>query len=632
MPVSPTPPSDPPPSETHAAVGKAAPSLPGSQPSEDAGHGLGGSQGAQTAWPQLAFAAVFGVFMGVVALGFILPIHWAERRVEVWAAHHPQSLIAATLLVPALGGLVCALIGRALTVDLRGHGVSMVLFAVARLQSRLPFRLVIRQWLAATATIVSGGSAGPEGPIVTIGSALGSTAARVARQDRATTTTLVGAGAAAGIAAVFNAPIAGVFFALEVLLRDFSLRTLAPIVVASVLASATTQTLIGSRHPLFGVDPLILERMRELLTITASPAFVVLGAACAIVGVIFVRTLRATESLNARLPIPKVLKPALGGLALGALGAAYIAVAMQVGDRAMPVFMGNGYALIERVMNPATYTGDANLSEFALVLLLWLCLKIIATCLTLGSGGAGGLFAPGLVLGALTGAVVGIAVQATGLLPLATPAHFALVGMAGAIAAMMHAPLSGILLVYELTQDYSLILPLMLTATIATLVARSLERESVYTAELAVQGVRLGTLGDSSLLRRLLVRDVTLSPPVAVHPDDTADRLMELSERMNVEEFVVVDGEGRYRGMVGGAELRAALVYREALALMQVSEIMRDDAPTITASESLDVALERLTAGHAGTIAVVDREQRVEGLLSRDRLMRRYHDELERDA
>ncbi len=606
----------------------------------------GGSAGVATAWPQLLFSALFGIFMGFAALGFILPIHWAEDRAEGWARDYPHLLLWATLIVPALGGLLCAFIQRLLPLDLRGHGVSMVLFAVARLQSRLPFRLAVRQWLTASATILTGGSAGPEGPIVTIGGALGSTAGRLAKQDRSMTTTLVGAGAAAGIAAVFNAPIAGVFFALEVLLRDFSLRTLAPIVVASVLASATTQTLIGSRQPLFGVNPAVLDSMREILTIAASPAFVVLGIACAIVGVLFVRALGATERFAARLRMPRILKPALGGLCLGILGAGAVAVSMRSGDASLPVFMGNGYGLVDRLVNPAAFESTAR-GEFALVLLLWLMLKMLATCLTLGFGGSGGLFAPGLLLGALTGGIVGIGVDATGLLPQATPAHFALVGMAGAVAAMMHAPLSGILLVYELTQDYSLILPLMLTATIATLVARSLERESVYTAELAAQGIRLGRRGDASLLKRLTVRDVTLAPAVALHPSDTGDRLVGLSERLNAEEFVVTDESERYVGMIGGAELRAALVYREALPLMQVSEIMRTDAPTITLGETLDVALARLTAdrssragrgaAHAaepgiGAIAVLDPRGRVEGLLTRERLLRRYHEELERDG
>ncbi|MDZ4756190.1 MAG: chloride channel protein [Phycisphaerae bacterium] len=588
-----------------------------------------------TAWPQLLLAAVFGVFMGLVALGFMVPFHWAESGAAVWATHHPDRLFWAILFVPAIGGFVCALIRWALPVDLRGHGVSMVMYSVARLRSDLPLKLAFRQWLGSTATIVTGGSAGPEGPIVAIGATLGSTFGRLARQDREWTTTLLGAGAAAGIAAVFNAPIAGVFFALEVLLRDFSLRTLAPIVVASVLASATTQTVLGSRQPLFGVDPSVFESMRGLLTVTASPAFVLLGCACGMIGVTFVRTLRGTERFFTRLRVPALSKPALGGLVLGVMGATYFLITTQRGDPTVPNFLGNGYPLIERVLSPEMY--DALLSstppvELAGVMLVWLVLKMLATCVTLGSGGSGGLFAPSLVLGALTGGALGLGIAATGLMTNANPAHFALIGMAGMIAATTHAPLTGILLVYELTQDYSMILPVMLTATIATIVARAIERESVYTAELAVQGVRLGTRGDSSQLRRLTVRDVTLAPAVFIKPDDTAERLLELAERMSVDDFVVLGPDQRYRGVVGGNEMRAVLMYREASPLLHVSEIMHAAAPTIMIDETLDVALERFGESELDSLPVVDAAGRVEGLLTRERLMRRYHRELERDA
>lgn len=590
---------------------------------------------AFSTWPQLLFASIFGAFMGLTALAFILPIHWAERVADAWTREHPALILTATALVPAVGGAIVGLIGWLLPLTLRGHGVSMVLFSVARLQSRLPLRLALRQWLASTTTIVTGGSAGPEGPIVTIGAVLGSQAGELAGRGRELTTTLVGAGAAAGIAAVFNAPIAGVFFALEVLLRDFSLRTLAPIVVASVLASATTQSILGSRQPLFGVSSAVMDSMRGILTIGAAPAFVILGIACGIVGVVFVRSLHAAESIAARSRVPPAARPAIGGLALGILGAVFLAISMRSGTPGLPVFMGNGYSLVERVTDPSFYIAPVNelaRGELGAVLFLWLLLKIVATCLTLGSGGAGGLFAPGLVFGCLTGAACGIAVEATGLLPQATPAHFALVGMAGTIAAMMHAPLSGVLLVYELTQDYSLILPLMLTATVATLVARGMERESVYTAELAVQGVRLGRRGDSSLLRRLTVRDVKLAPAVFVRLGETANRLLTLSERTSAEDFFVVDEADRYVGVIGGRELRAALVYREALDLLHVSEIMRGDVPTLTDSDTLDVALARLNEAKFGSLAVLDPDRHVTGVLTREGLMRTYHEELERDA
>jgi CIC family chloride channel protein len=589
-------------------------------------------------WRLLGLAALFGIFVGFVALAFILPIHAAERWTEHWAALHPTALPWAVLVVPALGGAVCAALAILLPIGLGGHGVSMVLYAVSRLSSRLPFRIAVRQWLAATATIVSGGSAGPEGPIVTIGATLGSNAGQALRLNRDSTTTLLGAGAAAGIAAVFNAPIAGVFFALEVLLRDFSIRTFAPIVVASVLASATTQTVLGGREPLFGVDPAIFDSIRGSLGISSSPVFALLGVVCGLVAVLFVRSLRRTESAFLRSRLPKPLRPILGGLALGAMGAGYLLLPAGGGmpiDAQIPPFMGNGYGLIDRLLDPdfyATVASSLGTGQAAAVLGVWLLAKIVATSLTLGSGSSGGLFAPSLVLGALAGGGFGIFVEASGLLPFVHPTHCALVGMAGAVAATTHAPLSGILLVYELTQDYSLILPLMLTATIATIVARAIERESAYTAELAAQGIRFGTRGDASPLRRLAVGDVPLDPCPTVSIEATAESLVPLAERNATGDLAVVDAEGRYCGLVGGRSLRAALVHQSILGLLQVGELMQADAPTVTLDDPLDVALARFAAADAQCLAVLDRDGRAIGLLSRDRLMARYRDELERDA
>lgn len=591
--------------------------------------------GTRSDWRILLWSALFGIVMGLIALAFILPIHWAEQVAEGWVEEHPGQLRIATAIAPAIGGVLCAVVGLLLPLSLRGHGVSAVLYAVARLRSALPFRLAVRQWLASTATIVSGGSAGPEGPIVTIGAAIGSTVGRLTRMDRDGVTTLLGAGAAAGIAAVFNAPIAGVFFALEVLLRDFSIRTFAPIVVAAVLSSAATQTILGSRSPLFGLDPSMFADMRERLTVASAPAFALLGVLSGVVAVAFVRVLRTADRLFAGMRLPPFWRPAFGGLLLGGLGLAYLLLdagaAVPTEVSRLPVFMGNGYGLIQRLLMPETYAIEAAWS-LAILLAAWLVLKAIATALTLGSGGAGGLFAPSLLLGALAGGAYGVAVRELGFLPDASPAHYALAGMAGVVAATTHAPLSGMMLAYELTGDYSMILPLMLASTLATLVARSIDRDSAYTGVLSDQGVRLGTQADRTLLRRIAVRDITLAPAVVVHADETAERLLSLIERCAVGELVVVDRDDRFVGLVGGAELRAALVHQNALRLMQVGDLMRVDVPSIGASDTLDVALDRFGDADFATLPVLDERRRVEGLLTRERLMRRYHDELERDA
>ncbi|MBL9149655.1 MAG: chloride channel protein [Phycisphaerae bacterium] len=618
----------------------AVPPRPSSTPGSRGPVEVGGStpdrhaEGWWGDWRTLLYAALFGVLMGLIALAFIGPIGWAERQAEHLLTNRPAFLFVGVILLPAFGGLLCGLVRRMIPLDLKGHGVSAVLYAVARRRSRLPMRMAIRQWLAATFTIISGGSAGPEGPIVTIGSVIGSNVGRLARLDRDGVTSFLGAGAAGGIAAVFNAPITGVFFALEILLRDFSLRTFAPIVVAAVLSSAATQTILGTPRPIFGISEAVADSLRAQITIEGTPAFVLLGVVCGVVAVGFNRSLRIAEHLFEKIPGPVVLHPALGGLALGCLGAIYLGIASWIAPSeasvGLPVFMGNGYNAVERLLSPAAYSG-ATLSFMGL-LLGWLLLKTLATSLTLGSGGSGGLFAPALLIGALTGGAFGMATNALGFMPSATPAHFALVGMGGALAGAMHAPLSGMLLVYELTGDYSVILPLMLTATIATIVSRSLQRESAYTGVLVEQGVKLGTRGDQSLLRRLTVRDVPLLPPIIVSPTETAERLLQIADRCDVGEFVVIGKDDRCVGLIGGRELRTALVNPEALQLLEVSEIMRPLAASVTLGDTLDVALDRFGTSDLSSLPVLDAKGLCQGLLTRERLMRRYQDEMEQDA
>jgi H+/Cl- antiporter ClcA len=229
----------------------------------------------------LLWAALTGVTLAVIALAFIRPIQWMEHAAVSWLREHPTRAALAIAVVPVLGALVCGAIQAAFPVKIRAHGVSSVLYAIHRRRAQLPGALAARTWLGSSAIIASGGSAGPEGPIVTIGATLGSVIARALRFDPQTATTLVGCGAAAGIAAVFNAPITGIFFVLEVLLRDFSLRTFTPIVISAVFAAATVQTLIGSQEPLFGISAEhVASGGSTGLTIGTAPAFALLGVAC----------------------------------------------------------------------------------------------------------------------------------------------------------------------------------------------------------------------------------------------------------------------------------------------------------------------------------------------------------------
>ena len=587
-------------------------------------------------WWMLVVAAGVGLLMGVAGYLFIKPIQMLEHQAEVFGMESPSVLLWLLPVIPVIGAVLTGVLAWLLPSEFHGHGVSNVIFGVTRRQSRLRLRLLARQWIGSTLTIGSGGSAGPEGPIVTIGAVIGSNLARLLRLDAKSGTTLLGCGAAAGLASVFNAPIAGIFFVLEVLLRDFSLRTFTPIVVASVLAAATTQTIIGSNEPLFGVGPSFFADNPIPFTIGMTPAFVVFGIVCGLVAVSFIRTMQWSERCFAKIPVPGIIRPGIGALLLGLLGVGYmltVAPWATAGDAdPVPPFFGNGYMVIFRLLETESYS-DAADSMLANgpwiligILLLWAILKIVSTSLTLGSGGAGGLFAPALVVGAIVGSLFGLLVVQTGWFPNVNPAHFALVGMAAMVAATTHAPMTGVMLVYEITQTYSLIVPLMLCAVLSVIVGRLLYRESVYTAELAAAGIRVGSTSDLTLLRQLTVRDVPLMPPVTVRPNDSGQRLLELSERFAVSDFVVVDEKDNYLGMVTGADLQAALVFREAIPLLQVNEIERTDLPSVVLDDTLDVALDRFSEHDAASLAVLSHpgDGRVIGVLTRTRLMREY--------
>ena len=585
--------------------------------------------GFERDWYLVLVAALIGVVMSGVAIAFIMPLRALENLGDRIDAGPLLYLLVP--VVPVVGALLAGLLIHLMPTEMRGPGVSTVMYAVHRKKSRLPARLGVRKWLASTLTIGSGGSAGAEGPIVTIGSVLGSWVARRLRTNPQHTATMLGCGAAAGLASVFNAPIAGIFFVLEILLRDFSLRTFTPIVIASVISSACTRSVLGSNDALFALaDDFSINTFNAL----EIPHYLILGLLCGAVAVMFIRGLYLSADGFARLKIHPALKPAAGALVLGLIGLAYLVVYKSV-----PGFYGNGYPMIKELIRPGYfYLDDANeVLKPALALLTGLValafLKGVATSLTIGSGGAGGMFAPSMLIGASVGGAFGYLVNALGWFPSATPAHYAVVGMAAMVAATTHAPLTAILIVYEITQSYEIILPLMFTAVISTVVGRLLYRESIYTVRLTHLGVRIGAMSDLTILRRLSVSDVQLVPPVTVNTDESAQRLLDLSEQFAVSDFVVMDDRKHYVGLVTSADLKEALIFREAIPLLQVNELQRSDLPTVTPDETLDVVLDKFSRHDVQSLAVLDEsgDGSVLGLITRSRLMHRYQGALSKD-
>jgi CIC family chloride channel protein len=587
--------------------------------------------GFERDWYLYLVAAVIGVFMGLAAVGFILPLRKTEHFAELLQGSEYLWLII--LLGPAAGGLITGILITVLKHDGIGPGVTSVIFAVQRRKGKLSWKIGLRKWLASTATIASGGSAGAEGPIVTIGAVVGSNIAKMLGTGSQHTGTLLGCGAAAGLASVFNAPIAGIFFVMEILLRDFSLKTFTPIVIAAVVSAATTQGILGD-EALFQVGEGFF-RDGLAFSVMQIPIYLVLGAACGLLGALFVRSLEFSEKMFVATKIPLIARPLLGALFLGLLG---FAVYWFTSSDTMPQFYGNGYPMIEHFINPNSYftSESGTVLKDATPLLLGLAglalIKIVATSITVGSGGAGGLFAPSLFIGAATGGCIGYIVHYFGWFPNTSPAYFALVGMAALVAATTHAPLTAILIVYEVTQSYDVILPLMFAAVVSTVVARFICRDSVYTFKLSKLGVRLGALSDLTILRRLTSEDVELIPATIVKRSDSAQRLVDLMESAGTSDFVVTDDHNKYCGMVTSGDLRSALVYREAVPLLQVSELQRSDLPTLAEDETLDLVLDKFSRSDVQALALLSSKGEILGLVSRTRLMNRYQIALNEDT
>ncbi len=341
--------------------------------------------------------------------------------------------------------------------------------------------------------------------------------------------------------------------------------------------------------------------------------YLVLGVLCGLVGCGFTMTLHEVESHWTKYHWPRVLKPISGAMILGVMGMVMICLFPGKITSYRPTFFGNGYPVVEMLLTPASYPSDLAHPDARLTLLFLLAVtfcKLVGTCFTLGTGGSGGLFAPSLFIGAAAGSSFGVMLQSLGIYNTISPAAYALAGMAGVLSGAVHCPLTAIILVFEITRDYTVIMPIMLVAIAATTVAQLLHRQSIYTQALQEMGLNLAMVSDQAVLRRIEVAQVPLGQAVAVFAGDTAQRLIELAATHSASDFVVCDQDMRYQGMVVGEDLRLALLEREAAPLIIVADLIRTDLPTVTPDESLDIVLDRLGRYDVLSLPVVDANQK----------------------
>jgi CIC family chloride channel protein len=507
------------------------------------------------------------------------------------------------LLIPAAGGLVVGPLVYFFAREARGHGVPEVMAAVALRGGVIRRRVVAVKALASAISIGSGGSVGREGPIVQIGSALGSALGQALKVPASQLRVLVGCGAAAGISATFNAPIAGALFAAEVVVGNFAVAQLSPIVISSVVATVVSRFFLGN-HPAFPVPPYELVSPFELMP------YMGVGLVAGLVALVFMHALYATEDAFERMRLPEYLKPALGGLAVGTLGIW------------LPNVFGVGYSSITMALE-----GSLPVALLGTLLVA----KILATSLTLGSGGSGGVFAPSLFLGAMTGGFLGSFIHQWFPEATASSGAYALVTMGAVVAAATHAPISAIIIIFELTQTINIIPPLMAACVVSTLVSTFLSRDSIYTMKLRRRGIDLFQEESHNVLKSLYVHDILDREPEVLEESANLETVLERALESQHTDYFVVDEGGRLTGTIHLRELTRMLVEQEALRNVVVAgDLVEPLQVTLTEDDDLDVAIQLFSHGVAEELPVVaaDAPRQLVGSLHKRDVIQAYNQEV----
>lgn len=552
-----------------------------------------------TAAAVVGLGAGFGAIIFRWLIGLFSTLSFGELRSSLSFAGD-----YALVLIPALGGLIVGPLIYFFAHEAKGHGVPEVMEAVALKGGRIRPIVAVIKSLASSICIGTGGSVGREGPIVQIGSALGSTLGQIIRLRDTEIRTLVACGAAGGIAGTFNAPIAGVIFAVEVILRELSVKSFSMIVISGVISSEIGHVFLGD-VPAFTVPDYVLVSGWEL------PFYAILGLFAAFVGLGFVVALYGLEDLFDAWKFPEYLKPAIGGLCLGIVGL----VTPFVGG--LPAVFGVGYDTIGEALH-------GNLTTT--VMLGLVVFKLVATALTLGSGGSGGVFAPSLFIGAVLGGGFGSLVHSWFPGITGPSGAYALVGMAAVFSGAARAPITAIIILFEMTHEYRIILPLMLATGVSTLLSWQMLEQSIYTLKLVRRGIDLDRHKPRNLMRSIRVEDA-MTPAgdlITVQPDTSFDTLTELFRATHSHGFAVVNGDSQLFGVVALSDLEEATRSGEKGGL--VRDICTCSTITAFPDEPLEDIVHRIEKHGIGRIPVVHRadSHRLLGMIHRADVIHAY--------
>lgn len=565
----------------------------------------------------LILSFLVGIFTALAALILKLIIHWIQNFLtENFDTTEANYLY---LVYPVVGIFLAGMFVRYVVKDDISHGVTKILYAISRRQGRIKRHNAWSSIIASSITIGFGGSVGAEAPIVLTGSAIGSNLGSIFKMEHRTLMLLVGCGAAGAVAGIFKAPIAGLVFTLEVLMIDLTMSSLLPLLISAVTA-ATVSYIVS------GTDAMFKFHLDQAFELERIPYVILLGGFCGLVSLYFTRAMSMVEGVFGKLKTPGK-KLVLGGVMLSILIFLF------------PPLYGEGYDTIElllngvsneqwdTVMNNSFFYGHGNL--LLLYLMLIILFKVFASSATNGGGGCGGIFAPSLYLGCIAGFIFAHfsnEFEVTTFLP---EKNFALLGMAGVMSGVMHAPLTGVFLIAELTGGYDLFLPLMIVSVSSYLTIIMFEPHSIYSMRLAKKGELLTHHKDKAVLTLMKVENVVEKDFVVVHPEMDLGELVNKAisnSRRNV--FPVTDESGVLIGIVLLDDIRNIMFRQELYHRFKVSKFMISAPARLHDTDSMEQVMQIFDDTKAWNLPVVDAEGKYLGFVSKSKIFNSYREVL----
>lgn len=558
----------------------------------------------------LILSFVVGILTSLAALLLKKLIHLVEHVLTSTFSVNEANYLY--LVYPAIGIFLTLLYVRYVVKDDIGHGVTKILYAISRRQGRIKRHNAWTSLIASSLTIGMGGSVGAEAPIVLTGSAIGSNLGSFFKMNHKTLMLLIGCGAAGAIAGIFKAPIAGMLFTIEVLMLDLTAASVMPLLIASVTAASLSYFITGS-------DAMFHFAMEGAFDMHRIPWVIVLGVACGLVSLYLVRGMNLVEGWYKRMKNVWI-KWGSGAVILGLLIFLF------------PPLYGEGYTSITALINgnpeqlaqgSIFYIFKDSLWLMILYVSLIVLFKIVATASTNGSGGVGGVFAPSLFVGSLTGFIVATLINMTGIYPVSAE-NFALMGMAGLMSAVMHAPLTGVFLIAELTGGYGLFLPLLIVSGMSYLTIYLFEEHSIYSMRLAQKGELLTHHKDKAVLTLMKVENVIEKDFDVVRPEMPLGELVKVISTAKRNIFPVVDEQGVMQGIVLLDDIRNIMFRTELYTRFRVAKLMISPPAIISVQDTMEKVMRVFDDTNAWNLPVVDESNRYIGFVSKSKIFNTY--------